>query len=525
MSKLTIQNMSFYYTDFYHPVFQNVNLVLDTDWKLGLIGRNGRGKTTLLHLLSQKVQPTAGGIHTPVRMFYFPYEEENSYQKAMDWVKEAVGGLKSMEEEMEAMVEKQDAALSDVYCAIQQRYQELDGYQMEGKIQREAAAMGLEPAVLQRDWKTLSGGEQTKLKLCAMFLRKDAFLLLDEPTNHLDAKGKEDLANYLKGKKGYMVVSHDRQFLDQVTDHILSINKTNLSLEKGTYSSWKANQERKEQFELAVKAKLEREIRHLERESEKKQEWMEVGNKQKYPYKSNHRTNGNKAYAGQKRRGQIRIQTNLEEKKGLLKNMETAHAWEIQETDFAEEGWMIRADCLHFSFAHTDEELFDGLCFKLYPGERIWLRGKNGAGKTTLFRLLSGEWENDAVEWAEGLKIGWVRQEARWRSGFLRDHLDTPEGKRKRKRFLELCRCFDLPEGFWNRPLETYSSGEQKKVELAWVLAGENHVVFLDEPLNYMEILFREKLEEVILSDQPTLIFTEHDTDFANRIATRVVDL
>lgn len=201
MSKLTIQKMSFYYTDFYHPVFQNVNLVLDTDWKLGLIGRNGRGKTTFLHLLSKKVQPTAGRIDTSVQMCYFPLELEIPYQNGMDWMKEAVGHLKSMEEQMESILMRQDSALFDIYCNIQQEYQEMGGYEMEGSILREVASIGLDPSILQRNRDTLSGGEQTKMALCAMFLRKDSFLLLDEPTNHLDTKGKEDLANYLKVKR------------------------------------------------------------------------------------------------------------------------------------------------------------------------------------------------------------------------------------------------------------------------------------------------------------------------------------
>ena len=525
MSKLTIQNMSFYYTDFYHPVFQNVNLVLDTDWKLGLIGRNGRGKTTFLHLLSKKEQPTAGRIDIPVNMCYVPYVQNNPYSKGMDWMKETIGHLKSMEDKMAFIIEKQDVSLMDEYCKIQQTYQNCGGYEIEGKIVREVISIGLDPSVLERDIHTLSGGERTKMELCAMFLRTDTFLLLDEPTNHLDSKGTGELIHYLKRKKGYLVVSHDRVFLDAVTDHILSINKTNISLERGTYSSWKKNQEWKEQFELAVKAKLEREIRHLEREAEKKQEWMELGNIQKYPYKSNHRTNGNKAYAGQKRRGQIRIQTSLEEKKGLLKNMETIHPWEIQEMECDRDGWLIRVKQMDFSYQNAERHLFNQFDFKLYPGERIWLRGKNGAGKTTLFHLLSKEWKNDAVEWEEGLKISWVRQESRWKNGYLREHLETLKGQSKRERFMELCRCFEMPEGFLDRPLETYSSGEQKKIELAFALAGESHVIFLDEPLNYMEILFREQLEHVILMQQPTLIFTEHDVEFGRQIATRIVEL
>ncbi len=525
MSKLTIQNMSFYYTDFYHPVFQNVNLVLDTDWKLGLIGRNGRGKTTFLHLLSKKGQPTAGRIDIPVNMCYVPYVQNNPYSKGMDWMKETIGHLKSMEDKMAFIIEKQDVSLMDEYCKIQQTYQNCGGYEIEGKIVREVISIGLDPSVLERDIHTLSGGERTKMELCAMFLRTDTFLLLDEPTNHLDSKGTWELIHYLKRKKGYLVVSHDRVFLDAVTDHILSINKTNISLERGTYSSWKKNQEWKEQFELAVKAKLEREIRHLEREAEKKQEWMELGNIQKYPYKSNHRTNGNKAYAGQKRRGQIRIQASLEEKKGLLKNMETIHPWEIQEMECDRDGWLIRVKQMDFSYQNAERHLFNQFDFKLYPGERIWLRGKNGAGKTTLFHLLSKEWKNDAVEWEEELKISWVRQESRWKNGYLREHLETLKGQSKRERFMELCRCFEMPEGFLDRPLETYSSGEQKKIELAFALAGESHVIFLDEPLNYMEILFREQLEHVILMQQPTLIFTEHDVEFGRQIATRIVEL
>lgn len=109
--------------------------------------------------------------------------------------------------------------------------------------------MGVDPEILNRSFETLSSGEQTKLLLVALFLKKNQFLLIDEPTNHLDAIGRESVAKYLASKKGFILVSHDRTFLDKVVDHVLSINKANIDIQKGNFSTWQLNKDREDMFE------------------------------------------------------------------------------------------------------------------------------------------------------------------------------------------------------------------------------------------------------------------------------------
>lgn len=165
----------------------------------------------------------------------------------------------------------------------------------------------------------------------------------------------------------------------------------------------------------------------------------------------------------------------------------------------------------------------------MVSGEKIWLRGKNGAGKSTFLKLLTGELCGSGIWYADHLSIEYSSQEPRWRNGDIRElfmEQSSWEDTRVRyERFLELCNCFDLPEDFYTRPLETLSSGELKKVDIARALSGENQLLLLDEPLNYMDVNFREQLVKALLKNEITVIFVEHDEAFGNMVATRIVDL
>ena len=189
MSKISIHQLNFYYSDYYNPVFNNINLVLDTDWRLGLIGRNGRGKSTFLNLLTGKLKPVKGNISMSVNMEYFPYEINDKYHITMDIIKESIGGLKTMEDTMEQIISNMEENRYDEYSEVQFKYSELKGYEMEGRIFKEMADMGLEKELVYRDFSTLSGGERTRMMIIVLFLRKFSFVLLDEPSNHLDMKG------------------------------------------------------------------------------------------------------------------------------------------------------------------------------------------------------------------------------------------------------------------------------------------------------------------------------------------------
>lgn len=526
MSKIIINDLNFHYAEYFNPVFQKVNLTLDTNWRLGLIGRNGRGKTTFLKLLQGELQPDRGTVITPVKMEYYPYEYHTGYVKTLDVIKEVIGQLKSREDQMEELLLDPTPERLDAYGRIQEDYQAAGGYEMEARIRKEMYLMGLSEVLLERDFTVLSGGERSKLLLIALFLRNNTFVLMDEPTNHLDIRGKQAVADYLKQKSGFLAVSHDRQFLDEITDHILAINKTDITLEKGNYSSWKENVSRQEAFELRTRTHLEKEIATLERGALTRRDWAALAEKEKNPYKSNNRGNGSRAakFMRQAKRAEQDFRDDIARKKELLKNYET-----VPELGFlvpgrpetAKDGELLAA-LDHFTFAYDREPVFRDFSFRISEGERIWVRGGNGCGKSTLLKVLSGQLPTPCFKLRDGIYVSVFGQEPLWQSGYAGEYI-TDQGRWAK--FLEICECLDLTAGLLKRPIETYSSGEMGKLDVARALSEESQILLLDEPLNYMDVYFREQLEEAILTIRPTLVFVEHDERFGSRVATRSIDL
>ncbi len=272
MSQININNLTFKYDSYGEEVFKNVTVILDTDWKLGLIGRNGRGKTTLLKLLEGELIGS-GTISSVVDFGYFPIKVENKDQKTIEVVRNAIANFTELEKQMDEY--SVDASKQQEYGDLLEKYIYLDGYIIDELIKKEANLIGMDSELLERNFSTLSGGEQTKMLLVAMFLRKNHFLLIDEPTNHLDIKGREVVGDYLSNKKGFILVSHDRRFVDKVVDHVMSINKANIEIQKGNYSTWQLNKDRQDGFELAENEKLKGEISRLNKTMKEKATWSE----------------------------------------------------------------------------------------------------------------------------------------------------------------------------------------------------------------------------------------------------------
>ena len=524
MSKILINEMSFYYEPYYNPVFERVNLILDTDWRLGLTGRNGRGKTTFLKLLEGELEPTQGKLIKSVSMEYYPYHFETAYEKTGDVLKEIIGGFKTMEDAMEAFPEHPDKEEIERCAAIQEKYREEGGYELEARICRELYRMGLPEELLDRDFRVLSGGEKSKLLMLALFLRPNAFVLLDEPTNHLDIRGKQAIAHYLKQKKGFLAVSHDRQFLDETADHILAINKTDITLEKGNYSSWKENTEKKEAFERRTKIRLEKEIKVLEKGAVVRRNWAAAAEKEKNPYPTNNRGNTSRAakFMRQAKNAEQEAREAIAEKKELLKNYETVpplYLYKDTEGSGTDKDLPV-LQLEKLTFGYDGVPLFRNFSMEIFRGERIWIRGSNGCGKSTLLRLIKGELETEARKAAEEIAISCFYQEPLWQEGSPREWI-RDDGQWER--FLSFCSRLDIPDEMQKRPLQTYSSGEKRKVDVARALSEESDILLLDEPLNFMDIYFREQLEKAILASGPTLVFVEHDERFGSRVATRII--
>ena len=227
MSLISVNNLTFGYDGSLNNVFENVSFNIDTDWKLGLIGRNGKGKTTFLKLLLGEYE-YKGTISKNVEFDYFPFDVKDKEKMAIDIAHEIAPNIEDWE------------------------------------IIKELNLLNTDAEILYRNFNLLSGGEQIKILLISLFLKGNNFLLIDEPTNHLDSETRDNLVEYLKKKKGFILVSHDRNFLDKVVDHIISINNTNIDIQKGNFSSWQENKDRQDNFELMQNEKLKKDINRLE---------------------------------------------------------------------------------------------------------------------------------------------------------------------------------------------------------------------------------------------------------------------
>ncbi len=492
MSMIKVENLTFSYPGSYDEIFENVSFQIDTDWKLGFIGRNGRGKTTFLKLLMGEYE-YAGRIGASVAFDYFPYP-----------VKEA--GRDTYE-------------ILDEICPQAEDWQKM----------RELSLLQVDAAVLYQPFETLSGGEQTKILLAALFLREGNFLLIDEPTNHLDADARELVAAYLKKKKGFILVSHDRLFLDGCVDHILSINRADIEVCSGNFSSWLENFRRQQEFELAQNEKLKKEIGRLSQSARRATGWSNEVEATKYGTK-NGGLRPDRGFIGHKsakmmKRAKVieaRRQQAIEEKSSLLKNYETDESLKLFHLEHHARQLVSFADV---SIRYADRQITDGICFRISPGERIALHGGNGSGKSSLLKLLLGEPIAHAgiISKASGLVISYVPQDTSHLCGNLSEYA-AARGIEEHL-FKALLRKLGFERVQFEKDLSGFSGGQKKKVLVAASLCEKAHLYIWDEPLNFIDLYSRMQIEQLILTFLPTMLFVEHDRVFQQKIATRVIEL
>ena len=495
MSLIQVSNLTFAYDGSYETIFDHVSFQIDTDWKLGFTGRNGRGKTTFLNLLQGKYD-YQGSISASVEFSYFPYTVADKSRLAVDVVEE-----------------------------IHPEYR-------HWRLAREMNALNLPQELLYRPYETLSGGEQTKLQLAVLFSRENNFLLIDEPTNHLDLPGRELVSRYLNGKRGFLLVSHDRAFLDGCVDHILSINKANIEVQRGNFSSWFENKRRQDAFEQAENEKLKKEIGRLQETAGEKARWSDTAERRKIgvdPLKVDNRKGyrplqGAKAKKAMARAKAIetRQQAAIEEKSRLLKNIERADELKLFQTPFHLRQLIRLKDV---AVQYDGREIFSGVSFTLEQGDRVALQGPNGCGKSTLIRLLWGEPvpHTGEIHLGNGLKISLVSQDSSGLKGSLSDL--AREAEIDESLFLAILSKLDVPRAQLERDLSSLSAGQKKKVLLARSICQKAHLHIWDEPLNYIDVLSRVQIEELLLSFRPTILFVEHDKTFCRHIATKTVFL
>lgn len=488
MSLINVRNMSFSYDDNGEDIFKNVNFQIDTDWKLGFIGRNGKGKTTFLNLLMGKYE-YSGNIFSDTVFEYFPYEISDQDLSAMDIVKQIAPNALNWE------------------------------------ILRELSRLDVSEESLYMPFYILSNGERTKILLAALFLKENNFLLIDEPTNHLDTEGRMILGKYLSEKKGFILVSHDRAFLDSCVDHILAINKADIEVRKGNFSSWMKNKEKTDNFELNQNNKIKKDIDRLKRAAERTAGWSYSVEKSKFgsdKASSDRGFIGHKSAKMMKRAKTIegRQKALIDEKSTLLKNVESSEQLKIYPLEF-HSGTL--AELSNLSVFYGERTVCEGVSFNIQSQDRISIQGKNGSGKSSILKLICGEdisYEGVFIKNRQ-LKISYVPQETSHLKGSLKDYVQNCGIDESL--FKAILRKLDFSREQFEKNIENYSGGQKKKVLIARSLCERAHLYVWDEPLNFIDVLSRIQIEKLLTEYKPTILFVEHDAEFCRNTATKTV--
>jgi len=492
MSLIKVTNLTFAYDGSYDNIFENVNFQMDTDWKLGLTGRNGRGKTTLLQLLLGNYE-YSGTISAGVAFEYFPYPVADKAHHTLD--------------------------------VVENIYPDYELWQ----LMRELTLLKVADDVLYRPFESLSNGEQTKVLLVAMFLKENSFLLIDEPTNHLDMHARKLVSDYLRTKRGFILVSHDRAFLDNCVDHILSINKTDIDVQKGDFSAWWENKMRQDRFELAENEKLQRDIKRLSEAAKRTSNWSHEVEKTKNGT-LNSGSKVDKGYVGHKAAKMMkrsksleqRQQSAIDDKSRLLKNIESSESLKISQLAYHKN---VMVELEHVSIFYGEQQACSDVSFNVNQGERIALTGPNGSGKSSILKLIRGEALAFTGTFRKGsrLKVSYVSQDTSQLQGNLSDYArrhDIDESL-----FKAILRKLDFSRLQFEKDMASFSGGQKKKVLIARSLCERAHLHIWDEPLNFIDVISRMQIEELLLEHSPTLLFVEHDSEFCNNIATQFVEL
>ncbi|HEZ7989306.1 MAG TPA: ABC-F type ribosomal protection protein [Ruminococcus sp.] len=495
MSVINVENLTFAYDGSADNIFENVSFRIDTDWKLGFTGRNGRGKTTFMNLLMGKYE-YSGKITSSVEFEYFPFDVSDENMLVM--------------------------FLAEEVCPNAENWE----------LVKELSLLQVSDDVLYRSYATLSGGEKTKVMLAMLFLRENCFLLIDEPTNHLDINGREIVSSYLKRKKGFILISHDRAVLDECIDHVLSINRMNIEIEQGNYSSWERNKAARDNFEAVQNEKLKKEIKNLETAARRVAEHSDRIERTKIGFdptkteKSISRRSSvarkSKKLMNRSKAIENRIASDIEKKSGLLKNIESTAPLKLPVLKFHSTKLL---SVRNLSVCYDERTICSNVSFDINEGDIIALSGRNGCGKTSIIKLICGEDipHSGEIIMNRQLKISHITQDFSELSGNLSDyaiHSGFDESL-----FKAILRKLDFSREQFEKDISEFSDGQKKKVMIATSLCTPAHIYIWDEPLNYLDVYSRRQLEELIIGSKSTMLIVEHDKAFCEAVNAQCYQL
>jgi ATP-binding cassette, subfamily F, member 3 len=498
-------------------------LFLEADWlirndeKTALVGANGTGKSTLMKILSGLETLDYGSLEKTrgISIGYLPQEGlQLAGRTVFEECLTVFDELHEMEREIEqlggqlAELDHEGAeyqAVAERYSMLQDRFHALDGYALDAQVGSVLTGLGFGKEDWSRQTDEFSGGWQMRIALAKLLLAKPNLLLLDEPTNHLDLETRNWLEGYLKNYPfGYILISHDRYFLDVTIDRTVEIWNKRLTIYQGNYTKYlKQKDERREQLMAAYRNQRER-IEHLE------------------AFISRFRYQATKARQVQSR----------------IKELEKIERIEVPEEEAVihfkfpqpPPSGRIVAEAESLAKSYGAKLVFEGARFTIERGDRVALVGVNGAGKSTLIKLLTGEEAQSAgsIRLGHNVMAEYFAQdqykvldpEARMLDDMNRSARRVPDAELR-----SLLGCFLFSGDDVFKPLGVLSGGERNRFALARILVSPANFLLLDEPTNHLDMRAKDVLLEALASYSGTVVFVSHDRYFIDRLATRVLEI
>ena len=496
-------------------ILDGLTFEVNTGERVGILGRNGCGKTTLFRILTGQLHPDEGtvsiykgkrlGLISQIPVYPPDWTTE-------DVLRDAHKRLYQMQDRMnqlaEEMAHNDSPQILSEYDRLSADFERLGGYDMERERNRVANGLEIPPAMRQQLFDSLSGGEKTRVNLARLILEDTDILLLDEPTNHLDLNATEWLEDYLLKFPGtVLAISHDRYFLDRVTQRSIEIHEGKAEFYNGNYSFYVVERQRRFDEQLKKYEKDQAKLEQLTKAAAQMHLWAFMGNDKLHK----------RAFSMEKRMEKLQQTERPKSDRKLTAK--------FQESEFFADEVLI-ADNVSKSFG--DRQLFHDLHLEVTAGERIGLIGDNGTGKSTFLKLIMNEEEPDT---------GWIRKGPAVRVAYLPQIVTFPvldrsiydtmlyETKCTPQSARDRLAAFGFMGEDVFKPVGTLSGGERSRLKLCMLMGEQINLLILDEPTNHLDIASREWMEDALMDYSEALLFVSHDRYFIEKFATRIWEL
>lgn len=498
-------------------LFDNLSFSIEKGEKIGIVGKNGCGKSTLIKILVGEIEPDKGTIeiNSDIKISYLSqYQNEKHSGKIFDIVissqKELLNTEKTLREMEDCMNMYTGEKLKNhltIYHNLMEDFEKKGGYEVRSRACGILKGLGFIEEDFYKDFNTLSGGQMTRVSLAKNLLKKPDLLILDEPTNHLDIKAIEWLEKYLsRYDKSLIIVSHDRYFLDNIVNSILDLDDTDCRYYKGNYSTFLQKKQ------IIIDSK----IKAFKKQQDKIKHENEVITTLK---RFNREKSIKRAESRQKILDKIEP---LEE----IKDNDTKMRLSFKTKNLSGND-VLKVTDLSKSF--KDKILFNNISFSIKRGDRIAILGDNGTGKTTILKIINNliPFDNGNIKIGSSVDIAYFDQT---QENLSKDNTVFSELRNDYKdlndtKIRNTLAYFDFKGDEVNKYVRDLSGGEKSRLSLSKLMLKDANFLILDEPTNHLDIKSKEILEDALISYEGTILFVSHDRFFINKIANRIMIL